>query len=600
MNRLKFLLFAVVALALWGAQLAVVSPGLAAKGVEAAQQIAAAGPGAVALRLEGLRSQVQAAALRATAAPAARAKSARPEAPSADKVSGLRTAALEGLADALKEKVAVGAVTEAGALVAFGAGEPAAPPEGFDAKAAASAGAAGALLVRDGKSWVAFSAPLWAVDKGEVAEAGALFVAAPLDADTQALDKVVAELGLTAVGLAVEGKVVVGAGPDRKLLEDALKGGRAGQAAPIAWGDAAALGPLKLPAFTAGDAMGGKAVLAVGARKDLPGTPYEVLAVASTRGLMQGLADAQRFMVLSLLGLLLLTVVVALVLKAGGDEYDAPAMVAPQVQRPAQVAAPAAAAAADASGAPEAPEAPAPEPFSMPESPPPDEASPDDFHFPPSSAASAPPVPDEAPAPPVPDYEPGPSDAISTLPQPEAAHDPFAVLNDAQAPDESAGPDYGQDERERTVAYSLNSPALQQAMADAVPNTDPSAGALGSDFNPDQTRVAAVPKELLQASQRVSQEVTAVNPKMVAAAMPRVTPMAQTSEETHWQEVFRDFVATREKCGEASDGLTYDKFSQKLRKNKEQLVAKYNCRTVRFQVHVKEGKAALKATPVRD
>jgi hypothetical protein len=39
---------------------------------------------------------------------------------------------------------------------------------------------------------------------------------------------------------------------------------------------------------------------------------------------------------------------------------------------------------------------------------------------------------------------------------------------------------------------------------------------------------------------------------------------------------------------------------QKLRKNKEQLMQKYSCRTVKFQVYVKEGKAALKATPVKD
>jgi hypothetical protein len=55
----------------------------------------------------------------------------------------------------------------------------------------------------------------------------------------------------------------------------------------------------------------------------------------------------------------------------------------------------------------------------------------------------------------------------------------------------------------------------------------------------------------------------------------------------------------RVKCGEPSEGLTYDKFRLKLEKNKEQLVQKYGCRTVRFQVYVKEGRAALKATPVR-
>jgi hypothetical protein len=75
---------------------------------------------------------------------------------------------------------------------------------------------------------------------------------------------------------------------------------------------------------------------------------------------------------------------------------------------------------------------------------------------------------------------------------------------------------------------------------------------------------------------------------------------AFSEEEFHFQEVFREFVLTRERCSEASDGLTYDKFVQKLRKNKEQLMQKYSCRTVKFQVYVKEGKAALKATPVKD
>jgi hypothetical protein len=37
----------------------------------------------------------------------------------------------------------------------------------------------------------------------------------------------------------------------------------------------------------------------------------------------------------------------------------------------------------------------------------------------------------------------------------------------------------------------------------------------------------------------------------------------------------------------------------KLIRNREQLVKKYQCRTVRFQVYEKDGKAALKATPVR-
>ena len=88
-----------------------------------------------------------------------------------------------------------------------------------------------------------------------------------------------------------------------------------------------------------------------------------------------------------------------------------------------------------------------------------------------------------------------------------------------------------------------------------------------------------------------------------ASAAPAEAPAAPAApaddEDAHWQEVFQDFIRTREQCGEQSEGLTYERFKVKLESNKAQLVAKYSCRTVRFQVYVKEGKAALKATPIR-
>jgi len=73
----------------------------------------------------------------------------------------------------------------------------------------------------------------------------------------------------------------------------------------------------------------------------------------------------------------------------------------------------------------------------------------------------------------------------------------------------------------------------------------------------------------------------------------------EADEETHWQQIFQDFLRTRAGCGEATEGLTYDKFRLKLEGNKAALVSKYGCSTVRFQVYVKDGKAALKATPVK-
>ncbi len=117
----------------------------------------------------------------------------------------------------------------------------------------------------------------------------------------------------------------------------------------------------------------------------------------------------------------------------------------------------------------------------------------------------------------------------------------------------------------------------------------------------DSTRVAAVPKELIQAARGGGDTGETPVMRVPAGAMPKVQAMGgQSDEERHFQEVFRDFIATRERCGEQADGLTFEKFKLKLLKNKDQLVAKYNCRSVRFQVYTKDGKAALKATPVKD
>ena len=70
-------------------------------------------------------------------------------------------------------------------------------------------------------------------------------------------------------------------------------------------------------------------------------------------------------------------------------------------------------------------------------------------------------------------------------------------------------------------------------------------------------------------------------------------------EEAYFRGVFDDFLALKAKCGEASGGVTFPKFADKLRKNRDELVARTGCRQVKFTVYVKDGKAALKATPVK-
>jgi hypothetical protein len=71
-------------------------------------------------------------------------------------------------------------------------------------------------------------------------------------------------------------------------------------------------------------------------------------------------------------------------------------------------------------------------------------------------------------------------------------------------------------------------------------------------------------------------------------------------ESTEWLSVYQEFLRTKRQCGEPIDGLSFEKFSQTLRKNRDALVERHGCKRVKFTVYVKEGRASLKATPVKD
>lgn len=70
--------------------------------------------------------------------------------------------------------------------------------------------------------------------------------------------------------------------------------------------------------------------------------------------------------------------------------------------------------------------------------------------------------------------------------------------------------------------------------------------------------------------------------------------------DPYFKSVYDQFIAMKKSCNEPTSGLTYEKFSEKLSKNRDDLRAKTGCREVRFTVYIKDGKAALKATPVKD
>ena len=97
------------------------------------------------------------------------------------------------------------------------------------------------------------------------------------------------------------------------------------------------------------------------------------------------------------------------------------------------------------------------------------------------------------------------------------------------------------------------------------------------DDGDEATMVASIPKELLERS-----------------------ASGQDEEQAHFREVFEKFVALKEKNGEPTAKLTFEKFAVTLRKNRDQIVNRHGAKRVRFTVYEKNGKAALKATPIKD
>ena len=71
-------------------------------------------------------------------------------------------------------------------------------------------------------------------------------------------------------------------------------------------------------------------------------------------------------------------------------------------------------------------------------------------------------------------------------------------------------------------------------------------------------------------------------------------------EMADWPRVFDDFVRLKQENGESTDGLTFEKFQRTLRKHRDALISQHACKRVKFTVYTKDGRAALKASPVRE
>lgn len=71
------------------------------------------------------------------------------------------------------------------------------------------------------------------------------------------------------------------------------------------------------------------------------------------------------------------------------------------------------------------------------------------------------------------------------------------------------------------------------------------------------------------------------------------------AEDMTFRKVYDEYVATKTQCGESLVGLNFEKFAVTLRSRKAQIKEQQQVSDVKFVVYIKEGKAALKASPIR-
>jgi hypothetical protein len=564
MVRLKFAIFAVAVLVVWLWLLYALAPALGERAKAAASTQAARASAGVAVKIDERRREFHRAALKVASSPSAlSALRHRGEPPAADKFAPLKAAALEAIPDPYRSVLVVALSNEHGAIYSKGSEDPVTDAKELNVAALGQAGAEGLWQEAFGLPHLFFSFPVAVFERSEPKLLGSLVLGAPLQLDNL-LDAAAKEAGLEAIALLQGGTVISigGQKPPADKVDGALGPGKTDV---VVRGAVSSLAMFHFPLGTSGDVFGGKAPLWVGSRQVIRSTPFEVIGYASTRSVMEPLASYQRIAVLLFFTLLGISVAFALFIDAKGyrvpvrhrrhedqsrDALHSEPMRSAVHGRDAQSTAAASSLAEEPPPVPEGVDA-APQPGAFPEEP--------LFAQPPADGAL-------------------PHDATASAESQLKAADGYGAFVEDNQP---------------TMAYP--SPLLpDDAFASSAHSEAHAPSPVAAEAYPDATRVQEIPEELLRASARPEMEPP--------PAAPKPSPIAQSAapnDEPHFREVFREFLATREKCGEVADGITYDRFAQKLRKNRDQLIEKYNCRTVRFQVYVKEGKAALKATPIK-
>jgi len=147
--------------------------------------------------------------------------------------------------------------------------------------------------------------------------------------------------------------------------------------------------------------------------------------------------------------------------------------------------------------------------------------------------------------------------------------------------------DFSAEPEEEPVAVGLHGKAVQPEEL------------LGVDYAPHENPAAVFEATLREEAERFLGADFLPEPSSLAGEV-LSTSAVEGPEVAEWRNVFAEFLHVRKQCNQETESLNFERFKTKLEASKNSLLAKHQCKTVRFLVQIKDGKAAIKAIPVRD
>ena len=82
-----------------------------------------------------------------------------------------------------------------------------------------------------------------------------------------------------------------------------------------------------------------------------------------------------------------------------------------------------------------------------------------------------------------------------------------------------------------------------------------------------------------------------------AAAAKPAAPATPEISEDKLRRLYDTYLVARQRCGEPTEGISYDSVAKRIRAQVPQLMEKHGARNIEFKVVIKGGKAVLKAIP---